>query len=209
MGVIDYLSKEWNVIAQAPVTFIVGGLLIAAAVYGIARIQVGSEISALKERISLRDDRIADYEAKLQGATPDEAAARMAALEARVISLEPRGLTADQIETIVSELRTEPSAVEILRNAASAQSDRLHRQLVDAFRSAGWEVVANVTLDDADNPPSGLAVISTIKDTGRRETIGRAFSAANLEHDQQLSEHEYDMKRPIQLLLIDPGMQAP
>lgn len=79
---IEYLGGEWGVISQAPVIFFVALAILATAIWFALHWQFGA-------RLTLRDDAIADYRRKLDGATPDEAADRIARLEKRLNSLTP------------------------------------------------------------------------------------------------------------------------
>ena len=191
---------------QNPITFIVWGLIIAGFAYGAARLQFSNEISALKERISLRDDRIADYERKLEGASPDEAASRIAVLEGRIAELEPRALTSDQLKILGKELRNEMHEIRIVHNLGSIKSSLIYNQLLSAFDKADWDVTYNTTLDEGENPPSGIAIISSEASNNAKEIVLRAFDAAKLDYDTLDSDHP---NSPLMLLLIDPIVPKP
>jgi hypothetical protein len=70
MDLVAYLDREWMVISNAPFTFISGTLLVAAASYAVLRVQFEDRLRSLEARIALRDDRIAEYERKLDGNSP-------------------------------------------------------------------------------------------------------------------------------------------
>lgn len=68
------------------------GLIIVALVVGFAagRFMFSERIATLKSRIEARDEKISDYDQKLEGASPDEARKRIEALELQVKALSPR-----------------------------------------------------------------------------------------------------------------------
>ncbi|MFL4972815.1 MAG: hypothetical protein ACJ8DT_03835, partial [Microvirga sp.] len=63
----DYVLNEWAVLSGALSTFVIGALFLAGLAYAAARWRYTATIEGLKERLQLRDDRIADYERKLEG----------------------------------------------------------------------------------------------------------------------------------------------
>lgn len=101
MDILGFIKGEWAVISQAPLTFLLWGGVAAIAAYAFARHQLADQMASLGERLNLKDDRIAAYLEKLQGATPDEAKAKIAALEASVrnyeLRLADRVLTSEQL----------------------------------------------------------------------------------------------------------------
>src|SRR5665213_3041205 len=92
----EHLSAEWRVLTGAPLlTF---GLVVAMLALGYlaAKWRFGAKMDAMEERLRHKDDRLKEYDDKLKGASPDEARARLDALEAQVRALGPRRLTAEQ-----------------------------------------------------------------------------------------------------------------
>ncbi|MEG3181825.1 hypothetical protein [Sphingomonas sp. LT1P40] len=65
MDLLTYLAKEWNVISQALFTFLIAGAMVAGLAYLAARSRFTGIVETLKERLSLKDDRIGDLERKL------------------------------------------------------------------------------------------------------------------------------------------------
>lgn len=100
MGLLEQLQKEWPVIQQAPLSFAVSGAAVVLATWTFASWLHRNQIGDLKERIGLKDDTIADYKRKLDGASPDEAKGRLDALEKMVGHLRPRELSNRQAEII-------------------------------------------------------------------------------------------------------------
>lgn len=104
-----------------------------------------SENSALRERIQLRDDRAAEYERKLHGATPDQAREQIEALRDEIEALKPkqRTLSPEQRETIIevaAGMNSEGSRIEIVYGHTSHESAVFASQIADALQAAGWDV---------------------------------------------------------------------
>jgi len=159
-----YFAKEWSVISRAPLIF----LMAAAVVCGLAYIATSwlykGRISHLDERIRLRDDQLDDYKTKLEGASPDEARARLDALEAQVAGLLPRHLS----ETQKAKLRavvTPPFGstgswkIEILYDVASRDSQVYAAEFIEVFRAiGGWVVQSASIMGPSPYPTSGIGV---------------------------------------------------
>jgi hypothetical protein len=157
----EHIVAEWKVLTAAPLLTI--GLVIATLAVGyiVARWRYGGTIEQLKERLELRDDQIADYQDKLQGASPEQAKARLDALEMLVDRLRPRELSDSERASLLASLQVKPSNIEIVLDAAAVQSRKFHGQLVEAFRDAGWTVANPVVHGPGAHPRSGLGVSAT------------------------------------------------
>jgi hypothetical protein len=66
---IKYVAGEWSVLRGAPVTFLLGILMVGALVFAASRWQHGSRIEHLNERLRLKDDQLADLKTKLAAAS--------------------------------------------------------------------------------------------------------------------------------------------
>jgi hypothetical protein len=92
---VRYAAIEWAVVTGAPVAFSLAVILAAAAIWWAISWAYKARLANAKSEISLRDAQIADYKEKLHGASPAEAKARMAALEAQLAALlaaAPKGI---------------------------------------------------------------------------------------------------------------------
>ncbi len=74
---LNLIKTEWSVISTAPFTFILLCMLIYGTIFAWHR----SRIIGLKELVSIRDQRIKEYERITKASSPDEAAAKYAKLE--------------------------------------------------------------------------------------------------------------------------------
>jgi hypothetical protein len=137
-------------ISEAPFVFGAAVLLLGAIIWAALRWRYSSIIDH-------RDRTIALYKARLDGATPDQAKAKMDSLEGQVVSLKNREWP-----------KLAPAAVTDFENVLASQGshvvsvlpqDRdsvfLARDLVDAFTRIGWEAKRDASLNEI---PDGLSV---------------------------------------------------
>jgi len=125
--------------------WIVWAALVLGATLGAsgATIWWSGTVSALRERQTLAEAQRDDYKSKLGGATPDQAKAKVEALE-RTINLvvgskwEP--LTKDEIERFASKLREIPPKFTNILYENQLGKD-LAQTLLEAFKRAGWPEV--------------------------------------------------------------------
>jgi len=87
---LEYLVKEGGVVLNAPFTFALLAVLMCAVAYLAATWLYKGIISNKDSEISLLRAQRDDYREKLGGATPDQAKARIDALEARLDVVQKR-----------------------------------------------------------------------------------------------------------------------
>ena len=185
MDFITYLAGEAKAIAQAPVTFISLALVIGLMMYFLVRHQFADRIASMESRLQLKDDRISDYEGKLKGASPDEAAATIADLQRRLAALEPITLDEEQCRSVLATVSGAPSSVSILHDSASGNmTKKMHSQLVDIFNRGGWRVRAPMVMGIGNPPPSGLAIIGH-PESEEVQIVVAAFRTAGIRFDLQ------------------------
>ncbi len=207
MPVVDLLRENWAVISAAPWAFVAIAAAFLLMGFAAGRFFLSERISSLEGRIALKDDRIADYEAKLQGATPDEAKAKIEALERRLGVLEPRVIDASQENRIKSALAKKPGSVAIDRDTVSLRSKRLQMQLINAFEDAGWTVHYSETLGLDDLPVTGIGVRARVDELAAKEAaafVMSAFQAASLECEAMEGFYTRAAPAPIEIVLADP-----
>jgi hypothetical protein len=147
---IQYVLRELRLITEAPLVF------------GAAVLFLGTIIwAALKWRysgiIKHRNHVIALYKARLNGATPDQAKAKIDSLEGQVVSLKNREwpkLTPDAVTDFETVLALQGShVVSVLPQ--DRDSVFLARDLVDAFNRIGWKAKRDTIMNEL---PDGLSV---------------------------------------------------
>jgi len=147
---VQIVVDQARLVAQAPVAFAVGVLLLGAIIWATLRRRYA-------KMIEHRNDIIALYKARLNGASPDQARARMESLEGQVVSLKNREWP-----------KLAPAAVADFENILASQGshvvsvvpqDRdsvfLARDLVDAFNRIGWKATRDTNMVEV---PDGLSV---------------------------------------------------
>ncbi|RWD69526.1 hypothetical protein [Mesorhizobium sp.] len=184
MGLIDFLKDNWAAVMAAPWVFVTLAVIIGGGGWAIGRFMYGERIETLKTRIENRDEKIADYERKLGGASPDEARDKIDALERRLQALEPRSLSQGQIEKIGAILVRHPGAIDIIKDMGSPQANRLHSQLEKVFGQSGWQVRSPAAMG-VTRPNSGILLTTQSGDqtTENAKCVMDAFSAAGLSFD--------------------------
>jgi hypothetical protein len=147
---VQYVLGELRLVAEAPLVFCAAVLFVGVLIWAALRWRY-SRIIEHRTRI------IALYKARLNGATPDQAKAKMDSLEGQVISLKNREwpkLTPAAVTDFENILASQgPHAISILPQ--DRDSAFLARDLVDAFKRIGWKAKRDTSMSDV---PDGLSV---------------------------------------------------
>ena len=146
---VRYILGELRLIAKAPLVFGAAVLFLGAIIWAALRWRY----SGMIER---RNDIIALYKARLNGATPDQAKAKIDSLEGQVVSLK----TANSpnlrrpLWQILKVYSSQGSHV-VFVLPTDRDSVFFARDLVDAFERIGWRAKRDVSINDI---PDGLSV---------------------------------------------------
>jgi hypothetical protein len=147
---IRYVLSEIRLIAEAPLVFGAAVLFLGAIIWAALRWRYSSIIEH-------RNDIIALYKARLNGASPDQAKAKIDSLEGQVVSLKNREwpkLTPAAVTDFEGVLASHGShVVSVLPQ--DKDSVFLARDLVDAFKRVGWKAKRQTSINDI---PDGLSV---------------------------------------------------
>ena len=184
-SLIDRLAKEWAVVSQVPVSFAVAVCVVATFVWVALRWQYSA-------RLAHRDDEIAAYRRKLDGATPDEARANIAHLQDEVRALRallPWTLSEDQVKSISSALNDKPTGIKIIRYIGSSGLENLQGQLVSIFGSHKWAVQHWATMGTPIEPHETFT-LCVPRDANRNgvEQVRSALKAAGIKFGEQPAE---------------------
>src|SRR5581483_9735094 len=91
------LAEQAAVIRAAPYPFILAVAIVAGMIWFVVNWAYSAVLASKNAQIELADRQIADNKQKVGGATPEEAAKRIAELERRVAAMGgPRSLTPEQ-----------------------------------------------------------------------------------------------------------------
>lgn len=182
--VAEQAVAVWN----APIPFLAAIIFVGWLIWLGMRAHYRGRLESKDGLIALKDGQLQDYKDKLSGATPDEARARLDALESRIDALGPRKITAEQRRRMIPELELfRGCKVDITADATSADAAQLARGLTAAFNAAGWRVQNGVGLGIGSTitPASGIGLLvenpSALTDA--QTAIISALNGAGLEHD--------------------------
>ncbi len=179
---IQSVSSEADLVAKTPFVFSATVLLLGLIIWATLRWRYA-------KMIEYRNRIIALYKARLNGATPDEAKAKMDSLEGQVLSLKNREwpkLAPAAVADFEKVLASQGSHV-VAVLPQDKDSVFLARDLVDAFNRIGWKARRETSTNDV---PDGLSVWP-------EDDVARAISNAltmatgalvTLRKDQHLKE---------------------
>jgi hypothetical protein len=213
----DRAVSEGGVVSGAPMLFF-GAVLFASAVaaFGIwaaiswsysSRFEgQASTLSSLESRLKLKDDQLADYKSKLDGASPDEARKRLAQLELQVKALSPRRLSEEQKAAISRSLAGSKARIDIMQDAAAAEIKPLSADLASAFMAADWAVNIPVVMGINAPPPSGVGLrgLPSGSLSPAQARVKAALEAAKIEFDW-MAPSRHDDKADAELVLTVRG----
>jgi hypothetical protein len=174
--IVNSTTEQVATVWHAPIPFILCLFPIGLCIWWAVNWAYSARLESEKGRRGLSEARVADYEKKLSGATPDEAHARMERLEADVARLTPRRLTADQCAGITATARAAPGNVSVVYDMAFAGGQRLAAQLQKAFADAGWQATGGMVGGPGFVSAEGISV--HIRPEGERTPSEQAALAA-------------------------------
>jgi hypothetical protein len=148
--IIKYVLSEIRVISEAPVAFSACLLVLAGVIWWAVNWRYSGVIDS-------KDGIIALYKERLNGATPDQARAKIEGLEAQISALRSREwapLTASTSAAFKAALKDmPPTEVEVFTQ--DRDGINLVRSLIAALNELGWQAKRNASI----NPlPDGLTV---------------------------------------------------
>jgi len=156
-----HVAQEQRVITSAPVAFAVCVGLASTVMLFILRWHFKHELSARdgtirihEERHKLKDEKMAEFLARTERASPDQLATQIAALRADVESQKRRILTAQQREALIAAFgadakeHSEPLIFGIWYNKWDGEAEEYARQLASVFSQLGASGALGST-DDA------------------------------------------------------------
>jgi len=196
---LKYVAGEARMILDAPLAFIASVLAMTGLVYAAMRWRYGRVISHLEERVKFRDDRLAEYREKLHTGSPDEAKAKIDALENRLAQLQPRRLT-DQQRCRLRDVARDagnPYSIQIAYDVGCPDGQVFSGDFRAAFANAGWRVTRTAVLGGREVPTSGrgLQVADTKKLTSAELVVHNALVQAGIPHNVLLGgRHEDDVR---------------
>ncbi len=185
---LKYVVGEMRVIAQALVIFFGALTMISIAIW-----------KALGWRHAPKDDLIALYKARLDGASPDEARARIKSLEAiidRTIGAKWDPLTEREIKRLaegLSKIKDRPTYINI--GYLNYLGDGAAHSLETAFRQAAWKTEASLSADMEEGLTIGPypKMSALIKDAIESSTRLRVTGMPDQRHNEINYGSSYSM----------------
>ena len=185
----DKILAQVAIVTSAPAPFIVALLIVAGFIWWAIDWKYSAVLTHRDAEISRLKGERDDYKDKLSGATPDQAKARIDALEARLSSIEPRRLTASQRAALIAGLASPPpgSIVDVM-SEPSGDNTQFAADIWSVFQQAGgWSVGDSTAIGPSNRPPSGLAIrLADLQHPSQGAvTIMNLFRAQNIRFDIQ------------------------
>jgi hypothetical protein len=188
--------------------FLLATVVVSVAVWKVLAWRNAGPIEVLEQRIKLRDDEISDYKRKLDGASPDEAKARLDALEATVRAIAPRRISADVRHRITPILSGAIGGyIELLTDMAAPTIVPLADDLARILAQSGWDVSRMGVVGVGKPPDSGIEL--TVPDpnalTAPQAALVSALQEAGLGLDLRqglMPHHERGARKPDAVILI-------
>jgi hypothetical protein len=134
------LIAGWPIIRANLPTFFVILVLMVGALWIVFSWSYGSVITSKNGQLELQDRQLADYKQKLDGASPDQAKAKIEALEHTIrvtVGARWTPLSAPQISILASKLKIiQKSRASIMYE--NSLGKEMAQSIVEAFKAAGW-----------------------------------------------------------------------
>jgi hypothetical protein len=195
------LVNGWPMIEANPVTFIAILVVMLVAVWIALSYLYGQRIASKDAQIQLLDRQVADYKDKLHGASPDQAKARIDALEARLGQFEPRRLTDNQRKILIERARVNDHELTIICEASS--DCMTYAAAFEApLREAGWTVYNYQIPNPPQRPRTGIAVqVPDLNNLSKEAGLLRTALQAAQVDIELMHMKDFPAKSPVQLLI--------
>ena len=170
-----------RVISNAPVVFGAALLILAAGIWWAMDWRYSGVVTNRDAEISSLRTQRDEYKEKLSGASPDQAAQRIAALEAAIKEFEPkpqRHLTEEQKKKLTEELT--PLAKDIKQIFVFAElgreSTRYATDFMQVFKNAGIEPIGPIST--IPNYASETGILVGLTDPKKPSDLATKYMAA-------------------------------
>jgi hypothetical protein len=208
---MDFFEKNWDLISQNPLIFISFAFIVGATCFAIGKYLHREEISILKSRIDLRDDTIENYKKKLDGASPDEAKAKMDVLEAKIAEIQKhiaqRKLSENDLDKIASIISPFKGSVVVEKDVTCTEGSKISSQLVDIFNKSGWKVSNSMVMGVSNPPIEGLSISTSRQPSEPAKAVIEAFEKLKIPFSLRvgaLTESPHREKEDVEILITTP-----
>lgn len=199
-SIVQSAYSQLLIISKAPVPFLTAVAFVSWAIWQAMKYSYDTRLVNAESTKELMERQLQEYKDKLSGASPDEAKARMDALEAKLDSLSPRTLDIDAKNRMLMVLSSQPGRqISIAYDAAVRDAKIYCLSLTAAFREAKWQVI-NSTILGVGNPPI-TGIIVNVSDpnnlTQAQQAMCNALQAAGIQFDLRAAP------RPIERMTVE------
>jgi hypothetical protein len=160
--------------------------------------QYETRLANAASKFELADARVHDYERKLAGATPEEAASRIDALEQAVAGLMPRRFSQEQLAIVLNRLRGGAGRITVMSEMGYSDGQVMSDQLAKILADAGFQVSTGGIGGPPVRPPQGLMVRAS------QAELGLALTSALDEAKIAYTLVESPPTTPTELQFIQP-----
>ena len=182
--------QQFTLVVQIPVPFLTTILASGWLIWLVVKHTFDTRLANADSTKQLLERQLQEYRDKLSGASPDEARARMDALEARLDAMGPRKLPPEKRQLMVPILgEFGGSSASIAYDAGASDAQVFTKHLAAAFTAAGWQVQLPMVVGIGSPPPTGIGVsVSNAAQLSPHENAAcQALRAAGLEFDLQVA----------------------
>jgi hypothetical protein len=202
-----YVMERWEVIPKIPLFMSVA--IVCIPIWFALKWAYQSRLENKDTLIELQKAQLEDYKSKLDGASPDQAKARVEALQTQLDNLVkavgPRSLSDVQSLAITQSAVAIGGSplIEIAQDMAAPDAQRFSRQLGQAFSNARWRVVYPGVMGISTPPPTGIAVYAAnpASPTVPEQAVMKGFRDAGIDFDIQLSPFDPGEVRQARVLV--------
>lgn len=180
------IAQQFATAISQPIPTLVLTLAIGFVIWGLIKREYQTRLENAASTLAFKQSEVDDYKRKLDGASPDEAKARIDALEAKLLAITPRSVGKDGREKMVSVLaRYAGSVISIMADSSCGDAGGFRGRLQMAFGEAKWRVSAGTMMGAPYRSETGIIV--SIDDlnsvTEPQQAVMDALAAVNLQFE--------------------------
>lgn len=182
------LLEQWHIVRTAPIPFAIAVIIACVVLWFAIGWFYGGALNSKNAQIELLDRQVTDWKQKTEKSTPDEAAARINDLEARVRRLEPRTISPEQRRQIEKFVQMPAGAQYVMVIAADMQCTDCNQYSIDfqaILSDAHWrqERIGSMLRQAAS--PKGVAIVTPDPSAPLPEAVALAngLTAAGIPFD--------------------------
>jgi hypothetical protein len=187
------LPGEWKAVIDAPAIFIFTLVVLAVGIWSAVSWSYRSLLRNKDGEMRLLERQLSAYKEKLEGASPEEAKARIDQMEQQLKKLTPRKLSQEQKQTLEQNLRHLGAAhsVSILTDMSCSDGAKYGADIGHLLSSSlGWAITSGGVIGPAYRPPTGLGIqITGAIPVGTELAVGQAFQRAGVDFDYLPGTH--------------------